>query len=84
MLPFFKYPENLKMEERNILAYWHKGLLQEFTETNGNKSICKVQYFLAGESSSVSYFHTYISVFGSAGYPTAQDTRASGVSSLYA
>lgn len=47
-------------------------------------SICKVQYFLAGESSSVSYFHTYISVFGSAGYPTAQDTRASGVSSLYA
>lgn len=85
--PLLQIPrENLKMEELNILAYWHKGLLQEFTETEGNKvSICKVQYFLAGKSSSISYFHTYISVFcGNAGYPTAQDTCESGISSLYA
>lgn len=50
--------ESLKMEELNMSDYLHKGLLQESTKTNGDKvSICKVQYALAGKSSSVSYFH---------------------------
>lgn len=86
MNPFFKYTENLMMEELNVLAYRHKGLLQEFTETNASEvSVCNVQYFLAVKSSSVSYFQTCISVFcGNAGDPTAQDTCASGMSSLRA
>lgn len=61
MNPFFKYAENLMMEELDVLTYWHKGLLQEFTETNASEvSVCNVQYFLAGKSSSVSYFQACI------------------------
>lgn len=45
--------------------YLHKGLLQESTKTNGDKvSICKVQYALAGKSSSVIFISSVLSLVG--------------------